>query len=359
MRALKYIAYALILILAAIGLLSLIPQKTDPVQVYYPTDFSTAPDGIVGFESYTPKTAREIIDGGKNSAKVTGGGLLVMPSIASAKNPVPAVVILHGSGGDWTGRSVYLANRLAKHGIAGFAVDSFVARDLRVSDDYYVRLRKAPIYAQMADAMKALEALQDHPAIDNDRIAVTGFSLGAAVAIYTMFEPVTEGTLGTAGPRFSAHASFYSGCSLDFEDFRPSGAPLLIMMGEHDESMDISQCEAFEKKLAEYGVNSSIKTYTGAGHGWEQPYPQAFVEDASVTKDCFMVWTKDGYTKERNTGKNVDTALGAIQAFSKCATKDGYTMGLNEFAKEQSWQDLYNFLMKVWEIPRPDPTKSE
>ena len=77
-----------------------------------------------------------------------------MPPHASIETPVPAVVILHGSGGDWTGRSIYLANRLAKHGIAGFAVDTFVARNLRSTDDYFERLQKASIYTQIIDGFK-------------------------------------------------------------------------------------------------------------------------------------------------------------------------------------------------------------
>ena len=35
-----------------------------------------------------------------------------------------------------------------------------------------------------------------------------------------------------------------------------------------------------------------VSIYKGAGHGWEQLYPQAFVPDAVVTKDCFMVRNK-------------------------------------------------------------------
>jgi len=129
---------------------------------------------------------------------------LVLPPEASKDNPVPAVVILHGSGGDWSGRSVYLANRLARNGVAGFAVDTFVARNLRPTDDYFERLRKAPIYTQIVDALMALRAMQAHPSIRSDQIAVAGFSLGAAVALYTQFEPVTASVLGEDGPRFSA-----------------------------------------------------------------------------------------------------------------------------------------------------------
>ena len=144
---------------------------------------------------------------------------LVLPAGASADSKVPAVIILHGSGGDYTGRSVNLAMRLARNGIAGLAIDTFAARNLRTTDDYRERLDKAPIFTQMADALSALQELQNHPYIDVQKIGVTGFSLGAGSTLYMMFEPVIENVLGADGPRFSAYATFYGGCMVDFDDF--------------------------------------------------------------------------------------------------------------------------------------------
>lgn len=260
---------------------------------------------------------------------------------------MPAVVILHGSGGDWSGRSVYLANRLAKNGIAGFAVDTFVARDLKSTDDYFTRLKKASIYSQIIDGLNALQALQDHPKIDNQRIAVTGFSLGAAAALYSMFEPVAESVVGTDGPRFSAYASFYAGCSFDFEDFRLQGGPVLLMMGEKDESMSVERCQWLQNKLAKQGINTELKVYPGAAHGWEQPYPMAFKPEAAVTKDCIMLWTKSGENIETTTGHSIDSTIGAIRAFSSCAGK-GYSQGRHEPTIEASWQDFHQFLLESW-----------
>ena len=345
----KRAATILVLLLAAYGAWQLPPRSEPVVDVYYQADFSAAPDGIVGFPSWNAATGTELMAGPEAAAeKVNGGGLLVLPPGASAENPVPAVVILHGSGGDWSGRSVYLANRLAKNGIAGFAVDTFVARNLRSTDDYYERISKASIFSQIIDGLNALQALQEHPYIDGGKIAVTGFSLGAAAALYSMFEPVASGVLGDTGPRFSAYASFYAGCSFDFEDFRVEGSPVLLMMGEKDEGMSIERCEWLQQKLQQQGVDVELEVYPGAGHGWELPYPQAFQPGLAVTRDCLMLWTESGETIEQSTGHSIDTPWGAALAFSQCAIRDGYTMGRNEQAMEQSWQDFHGFLMRVW-----------
>lgn len=344
---LKFLLAFPVLGLAAYGGWALWPTDEPLVDVYHATDFSTAPSGVVGFPSWNAPTGKALQAGPAEAPKVNGGGLLLMPPGASADAPVPAVVILHGSGGDWTGRSVYLANRLAAHGIAGFAVDTFVARNLRPTDNYFTRLQKASIYTQIIDGLNALDALQDHPAIDPERIAVTGFSLGAAAALYSMFEPVATGVLGDDGPRFSAYASFYAGCSFDVEDFRVEGSPVLIMMGGKDESMSIPRCEWLRDKLQAAGVDATLKVYPDAAHGWEQPYPMAFDPEAAVTKDCIMLWTASGENIETTTGHSIDNALGAIRAFSQCAGK-GYTNGRHAPTMEQSWQDFHAFLRDAW-----------
>jgi len=350
MKWFRRIVVLLILALAAYGAARLWPATESVVNVFYATTFDETPYGVVGFPSFNAKSGKDFIDGGSNAVQQTTGGTLVLPDSASAANKVPAMVILHGSGGDWSGRSVNLAMELARNGIAGLAVDTFTARNLRTTDDYLERLRKAPIFTQMSDALSALKALQDHPSIDTSRIGVTGFSLGAGSTLYMMFEPVIENVLGKDGPRFSAYAMFYGGCAVEFDDFRVEGSPVLIMMGELDESMSIPACENFQARLQALGVDVELIVYEGAGHGWDNPFPQKFIEGAVVMRDCQMRWTSDGETIEMTTGHSMDNAVGAMLAMSSCGHSDGYTMGHNPNADKQSRSDLLEFLRKTWNL---------
>jgi len=352
LKWLKRVGVASVLLLAVFGATRLLPEPEVAVDVFYQTNFDQTPYGVIGFPSFNAKSGGDFMDGGVNAVKQLTGGTLVLPDAASAENPVPAMVILHGSGGDWTGRSVNTAMFLARNGIAGLAVDTFAARNLRSTDDYLERLNKAPIYTQMADALSALQALQNHPAIDKNRIGVTGFSLGAGSTLYMMFEPVIENVLGEEGPRFSAYAMFYGGCMVEFDDFRVEGSPVLIMMGGADESMSIPGCQKFQKRLQKMGVNVDLKVYETAGHGWDMPYPQEFQEGEWVTRDCVMRWTKKGRNKEMTSGYSMDSAYGAFMALSHCAHNDGYTMGYNAEATQQSFEDLLQFLRKTWGINR-------
>jgi len=350
MKWFRRIGTLLVFALAAYGATRLWPTSEPAVNVFYATTFDETPYGVVGFPSFNAKSGQDFLDGGVNAVQQTTGGTLVLPDAASATNKVPAMVILHGSGGGWSGRSVNLAMELARNGIAGLAVDTFTARNLRTTDDYLERLKKAPIFTQMSDALSALSALQDHPWIDTNRIGVTGFSLGAGSTLYMMFEPVIENVLGTNGPRFSAYAMFYGGCAVEFDDFRVEGSPLLIMMGEADESMSIPACEEFKARLQDLDVNVELIVYEGAGHGWNSPFPQGFVEGAVVMRDCRMRWTSDGEIIEMTTGHSMDNPVGAMLAMSGCGHSDGYTMGFNQNADAQSRSDLLDFLRKTWNL---------
>lgn len=348
-RAMKRALLLLLTVgVVAAAWVALRPPPPLPV-VYYATDFSEGGDGQVGFPSWNADSVADVLTGGTGMRWTVGGGLLVVPEEATPLDPVPAVVILHGSGGEWSGRGKNYALRLAREaGIAGFAVDTFTSRGLTAADGYFERMRAASIYTQIVDAYMALSALQEHPLIDGSRVAVTGFSLGAASTLYTMFEPVAEAIVGADGPRFSAFASFYSGCSLDFEDFRVAGGPVLLMLGELDESTDPERCRWLANKLDGQGVDARVEVYPGAGHGWNQPYPARFVEGAFNVRDCNTVWTRDGRAIEAASGRNMDSFIGAMLAFRGCAHRRGYTMGYNEAASAQSWQDFVALLGRAW-----------
>ncbi|MGI9235958.1 MAG: dienelactone hydrolase family protein [Woeseiaceae bacterium] len=310
-------------------------------------DLSSGPAGEIWFPGFNARQASDLLNGGVEAVREPVVGTLYLPPEASAENPVPAFVILHGSGGDFTNRSIHLAKKLAAVGIAGFAVDTFRSRKLAEDDDYYERLKKASIYTQMADAFNALKTLQEHPMIRGDLIGVTGFSIGATSAQYTAFEQLAEPMLEENGPRFAAHVMFYTGCNLDFEDFRLSGAPWLVMLGSADESTSASHCETLLAKARSAGVSAELKVYDGAGHGWDQPYELQFFPDAFVTRDCVAYMTSDGDVIEKGSGWSYENGLTLMLAFRTCATK-GYSQGRHDAANIQSVQDTLTFLDVVW-----------
>jgi dipeptidyl aminopeptidase/acylaminoacyl peptidase len=47
-------------------------------------------------------------------------------------------------------------------------------------------------------------------------------------------------------------------------------SPLLILQGDTDDVVPLSQSEAIHKKLAARGVPVELKVYEGEGHGWRK-----------------------------------------------------------------------------------------
>ena len=108
-------------------------------------------------------------------------GILHLPKISTAKK-FPAVLLCHGFGGNKSGKFrlyVRLAQRLAECGIASFRID------FRGAGDSEGEFQETTIQGLFQDANLALKWLKAHPAIDAERIGITGRSLGGMVSIYT------------------------------------------------------------------------------------------------------------------------------------------------------------------------------
>lgn len=92
--------------------------------------------------------------------------------IPAAAGKIPAVVVVDGTGGV-DGRGAFHIQALNAAGIATLEVDYFTARGLRPG------AARRPSSGQMLpDSYGALLFLAAQPAIDPQRIGITGFSLG-------------------------------------------------------------------------------------------------------------------------------------------------------------------------------------
>ena len=111
-------------------------------------------------------------------------GLLTLPGDLS--KPVPAVVMVHGSGASNMDEKVMkltpfkdLAEGLARHGIASLRYDkrSF-AHGLKMIRNRSLTVKEETI----EDAILAVKMLREDPRIDHSRIFILGHSMGAMLA---------------------------------------------------------------------------------------------------------------------------------------------------------------------------------
>ena len=111
-------------------------------------------------------------------------GLLTLPDDLS--KPVPAVVMVHGSGSSNMDEKVMkltpfkdLAEGLAQHGVASLRYDK------RSFSHGRKMMKEGPITVKeetVDDAIKAVEMLKTDPRIDHDNVYILGHSMGAMLA---------------------------------------------------------------------------------------------------------------------------------------------------------------------------------
>ena len=110
------------------------------------------------------------------------GGDGFSPAGASAAQPVPAMVILPGSGGISPGREEEYAKLLNRHGIAAFIVEYYEPRGMTSDFSYMLRSGSVTEFDIVTDAYSALKLLSTSPAIDPKRIGLVGHSEGGIIA---------------------------------------------------------------------------------------------------------------------------------------------------------------------------------
>ena len=219
---------------------------------------------------------------GKWGKPVTLEGRLTLPE---GKGPFPVVIWQHGSGQAYHKHygefRAALRDGLAAEGIGLFIADSFTARSIKETSTDQSRLSMA---SRITDALRALDALSRHPRIDPARIAIAGRSAGGTVAIRSSHEPWASVALGGNKVRFAAHVAFYPYCGSDFEQYQPTGAPLLVMLGAADNYTRHDYCLKQAARMQAEGGNVETVVYPGAHHG--------FISSRSVYRHK-KAWTFD------------------------------------------------------------------
>ena len=192
---------------------------------------------------------------------------------------VPAVVILHGTGGV-DGRGEQYARALLAQGIATLEIDMWAARGISTQN---AQARRPLVVLAMPDAYGALRFLASHPRIDQNRIGVMGMSFGANQALFASTTRVRE-FFGSAGVDFRAALSLYPVCwsfveggpNVHFVDENFPRIPYLLLIGDRDDydGDGGAACRTLVSSGSEAARRrGSIHIFPGATHGWERPEP--------------------------------------------------------------------------------------
>jgi acetyl esterase/lipase len=220
---------------------------------------------------------------------------LYFPLAMPKDRPLPAVVIIHGGGfndGDkGRPREINIGQTLALHGYVGMSINYKLVREQGVAT------WPQPVY----DAKAAVRWLRMNAArlgVDPDRIAVIGCSAGGNLAaMLALTGPVDEFDQASPYPEISAAVrcaiDFYGVVELlDYHDMKmfaktrteapelyrrgspnryadAHDAPMLIVHGTADETVNMHHSEVLAAALAKAGVEHQLVLIPGAPHTFD------------------------------------------------------------------------------------------
>ncbi|MBT7039243.1 MAG: hypothetical protein HN921_05330 [Bacteroidetes bacterium] len=293
----------------------------------------------IKFTSYTVSTYEDMVDGLDGAKSVKLKAKLVIPP---GDDKRPAIVFIHDQGGLRPRNNYWLTN-FQKMGIATLQLDCYKARGVSGTD---VKSSKVRSMVMATDALKALEALSNHPDIDSNRIGVMGVCVGGVASISTAWEPVRKAVI-KSDLKFAANISLYPLC-YDFEEFDFSGAPILILSGGKDTWVPTETCVDFAANLKATGYPVKTIVYPEAYHLFDAEYS---LKNASFYNafNCRFKMQPNGVLL--NTKCNLDSR--DSNYIKCCVKKSKIKYGKNKKVKEQALVEVKSFISKVFQIEMP------
>ncbi len=288
-------------------------------------------------QTLTLKT-RQILTGDTKGTPATLAGELRIPKPGSDR--LPAVVLIHGSGGVGGNVDAW-AREINALGVAAFILDSFSGRGIvsTVSDQ-----SQLDSLAMIIDAYRALSALASHPRIDPERIAVMGFSKGAVPAVYSSNERFRK-LYDPASVSFAAHIGLYTPCNVQYRDYdKVTGAPIRLFHGIADDYVAIAPCRAYVERLRRAGADVVLTEYPDAFHAYDSTTfsrPIALPQ-AQTTRNCTL--------REGDDGQVLNAKTGAIYTLADPCVEHGPHIGFNQAAYQATVKAVREFLAATFKL---------
>jgi dienelactone hydrolase len=291
--------------------------------------------------SETP-TDQQFLTGASGAPAATLSGELRLPRPGNDR--LPAVVLLHGSGGIGGNIQAWVAE-LNKMGVATFMVDSFTGRGIastQADQDVMSRL------AMVVDAYRSLDLLAAHPRIDPTRIAVLGISRGGGAAHWAAMERFQRTHAKGTKARYALHIAFYPTCNREFKENMKLSGPVRIIHGTADDYIPIKECRELVARLRDAGQDASILEIEGAHHVFDAPSgTPSKVAQAQTTRSCPLIRESDSGVLVNSTTNQPFT-----YATDPCVER-GTTVGHDPAGLEQSRRAVREMLTQAGFVRQP------
>lgn len=240
------------------------------------------------FMTFTPSTISQIYrDEWRIRPRKISGELNLPPG----EGPFPAVMIYHGHyhPDDLEPWFKQLVEQLLEAKIATFVIDSFTGRKINNTAFYEPRLSRA---ARLTDVFQALNMLSRLDEIDEERIGITGYSVGGTTAMLAANLQLNATSLAK-GRSFAAILPVYPNCQPRFRNHELTSTKMLLLVAENDDYSPSEFCEGYVEEVALAGVDVKIKKYEDVQHGWVNAKASTDCEDCMTFKDCGLMYIED------------------------------------------------------------------
>ena len=291
----------------------------------------------VHFESANPFSLSDVILHLEELETQTVYGQLSLP--VDSLNPQkkhPLIIGVAGSLG-WRQHHKDYMKMYQEQGFATFELNSFKSRGITSTVGSQDQVTIAGI---ILDAYRALEKLAQHPNIDPKKVAITGWSLGGGVSLFSAWLPLKNAI--TTKHAFAAHLAFYPPCFINPQNLEFSQAPIHILIGEEDNWTPASPCNDLVQTLAGK-ANIDITVYPQAHHGIDSELPVVRNESAYSFKDCLFDLTAEGDILMNYLQLPMSSPLMQKLGFLFCVER-GVNIGGNPAARAKSFPFAARFM---------------
>ena len=292
------------------------------------------------FQSANPFALSDIINNLENQTEQEVFGKLTLPiDSINLDKKFPLVIGVAGSLG-WREHHYEYMKMYQQSGFATFELNSFKSRNISSTVGSQVEVTTASI---ILDAYKAFEKLSKHPNIDKNKVSITGWSLGGAVALFSGWKPIIKAI--SKDLKFASHLSFYPPCFFDPENTEFTDSPIHILIGELDNWTPAEPCNYFVKKISD-NSNVNLTIYPNSHHSFDSKEPITFNEKGYSFKNCLFKLNKEGDVLMNYLNLPMSSPLMQKIGFLFCV-KRGVNLGGNHESREKAFAFSKSFMMRT------------
>tara|TARA_B100000768_G_scaffold73213_1_gene70159 strand:- start:600 stop:1577 length:978 start_codon:yes stop_codon:yes gene_type:complete len=294
---------------------------------------------LIHFQSANPFSLNDIINNLENQEKQNVFGKLTIPQDSlNHKKKYSLIIGIAGSMG-WRKHHLDYMKMFQEEGFATFELNSFKSRGISSTVGSQNQVTTAAI---ILDSYRALEKLAKHSNIDKDRVAITGWSLGGGVALFSGWIPLKK--VISQELSFAAHLAFYPPCFFNPQNLSFTKAPMHILIGEDDNWTPANPCENLVDILSE-NSNIGITVYPNSHHGFDSEEPVRRNENGYSFKNCLFDLTEKGDVLMNYLGLPMSNPTLQKIGFLFCVDR-GVSIGGNSEARKKSLTFAKSFMKR-------------